>query len=63
MTSAPSKRGGAPVGFITELDGIEAASVICLRRDEGLIDYVDAAYGGSSDENAFAALNVGLVPI
>lgn len=26
--------------------------------DEGLIDYVDANYGGPSDENAFAALNV-----
>ncbi|MFZ5962604.1 imelysin family protein [Thalassococcus sp. BH17M4-6] len=26
--------------------------------DEGLIDYVDAAYAGPSDENAFAALNV-----
>lgn len=26
--------------------------------DEGLIDYVDATYGGPSDENAFAALNV-----
>ena len=26
--------------------------------DEGLIDYVDTAYGGSSDENAFAVLNV-----
>ena len=26
--------------------------------DEGLIDYVDAAYGGPSDENEFAALNV-----
>lgn len=26
--------------------------------DEGLIDYVDTAYGGPSDENAFAALNV-----
>ena len=26
--------------------------------DEGLIDYVDASYGGPSDENAFAALNV-----
>ncbi|MEL7256731.1 MAG: imelysin family protein [Pseudomonadota bacterium] len=26
--------------------------------DEGLIDYVDAAYGGASDENAFAVLNV-----
>ena len=26
--------------------------------DEGLIDYVDAAYGGPSDENVFAALNV-----
>ncbi|MFY0659516.1 MAG: peptidase [Shimia sp.] len=26
--------------------------------DEGLIDYVDAAYGGPSDENPMAALNV-----
>ena len=26
--------------------------------DEGLIDYVDASYGGPSDENAFSALNV-----
>ncbi len=26
--------------------------------DEGLIDYVDMAYGGATDENAFAALNV-----
>ncbi len=26
--------------------------------DEGLIDYVDAAYGGASDENPLAALNV-----
>ena len=26
--------------------------------DEGLIDYVSAEYGGPSDENAFAALNV-----
>lgn len=26
--------------------------------DEGLIDYVDAAYGGSSDENEHAVLNV-----
>ncbi|MEM7075008.1 MAG: imelysin family protein [Pseudomonadota bacterium] len=26
--------------------------------DEGLIDYVDASYGGPSDENQFAALNV-----
>lgn len=26
--------------------------------DEGLIDYVDAAYGGASDENALAALNI-----
>jgi hypothetical protein len=31
MISAQDKRGGAPVGFITELDGIEAASVIYLR--------------------------------
>ena len=26
--------------------------------DEGLIDYVDASYGGPSDENEFASLNV-----
>ncbi len=26
--------------------------------DEGLIDYVDASYGGPTDENAFAVLNV-----
>lgn len=26
--------------------------------DEGLIDYVDASYGGASDENEFAVLNV-----
>jgi hypothetical protein len=31
MSIAQEKRGGAPVGFITELDGIEAASVIYLR--------------------------------
>ncbi len=31
MTTDPNQRGGAPVGFITELDGIEAASVIYLR--------------------------------
>ena len=31
MSSTQGKRGGAPVGFITELDGIEAASVIYLR--------------------------------
>ncbi|MGJ8627398.1 MAG: hypothetical protein ACSHXB_10615 [Sulfitobacter sp.] len=31
MSSTHEKRGGAPVGFITELDGIEAASVIYLR--------------------------------
>ncbi len=26
--------------------------------DEGLIDYVDADYGGATDENAYAALNI-----
>ncbi|WP_420861345.1 hypothetical protein [Algirhabdus cladophorae] len=31
MTIPNHNRGGAPVGFITELDGIEAASVIYLR--------------------------------
>ncbi|MFT6022985.1 MAG: hypothetical protein ACI9PY_001098 [Ascidiaceihabitans sp.] len=31
MTNAQEKRGGASVGFLTELDGIEAASVIYLR--------------------------------
>jgi putative iron-regulated protein len=32
--------------------------VNALPLDEGLIDYVDASYGGPSDENEFAALNV-----
>lgn len=31
MTSAQESRGGAPVGFITDLDSIEAAAVIYLR--------------------------------
>jgi hypothetical protein len=31
MSVAQHNRGGAPVGFINELDGIEAASVIYLR--------------------------------
>ena len=31
MTSAQEKRGGAAVGFITELEDIEAASVMYLR--------------------------------
>lgn len=31
MTQDHSNRGGAPVGYITELGGIEAASVIYLR--------------------------------
>ena len=30
--------------------------------DEGLIDYVDAAYGEATEENAFAGLNVILTP-
>ncbi|MEP3299427.1 MAG: imelysin family protein [Pseudoruegeria sp.] len=30
--------------------------------DEGLIDYVDASYGGPSDENEFAVLNVVATP-
>lgn len=31
MSDPHHTRGGAPVGFITELDGVEAASVIYLR--------------------------------
>ena len=31
MTTAQEKRGGAPVGFLTELDGIGAASIVYLR--------------------------------
>ncbi|MEP3052652.1 hypothetical protein [Ascidiaceihabitans sp.] len=31
MKHVHAPRGGAPVGFITELDGVEAASVIYLR--------------------------------
>ncbi|CUH75341.1 imelysin family protein [Tropicibacter naphthalenivorans] len=30
--------------------------------DEGLIDYVDASYGGATDENEYAALNVIATP-
>ncbi len=30
--------------------------------DEGLIDYVDTSYGGATDENAYAALNVVATP-
>ncbi|MEH6776140.1 MAG: imelysin family protein, partial [Cereibacter changlensis] len=30
--------------------------------DEGLIDYVDASYGGATEENEFAALNVVATP-
>lgn len=30
--------------------------------DEGLIDYVDVSYGGATEENAFAALNVIATP-
>ncbi len=30
--------------------------------DEGLIDYVDAAYGGATDENTYAVLNVVATP-
>lgn len=49
MTSAQQKRGGAPVGFITELDGIEAASVLYLRL------WSDGAEGQASVWNDFAA--------
>lgn len=31
MTDVKAKRGSTPVGFIAELDGVEAASVIYLR--------------------------------
>ena len=31
MSWRQDKRGGAPVGFVTELDGIEAATVVYLR--------------------------------
>lgn len=31
--------------------------------DEGLMDYVDGGYGGPTDENAFAALNVIATPV
>jgi hypothetical protein len=31
MTDAQENRGGAPVGFITELNGVEAAAVIYMR--------------------------------
>ena len=31
MTQSAHKRGGAPMGYITDLDAIEAASVVYLR--------------------------------
>ncbi|MEO9685755.1 MAG: hypothetical protein ABJF86_07800 [Tateyamaria sp.] len=31
MSAAQNRRGGAPVGYVTELSGLEAASVIYLR--------------------------------
>ena len=49
MTSAQEKRGSAPVGFITELDGIEAASVIYLRM------WSDGPEAQASVWNDFAA--------
>ncbi len=49
MTSAQGKRGSAPVGFITELDSIEAASVIYLRM------WCDGPDGQISVWNDFAS--------
>jgi putative iron-regulated protein len=39
------------------VDGWEG-KVNAWPLDEGLIDYVDAAYGGATDENPYAALNL-----
>ncbi|KIN64650.1 hypothetical protein Z946_3542 [Sulfitobacter noctilucicola] len=49
MTDIAENRGGAPVGFITELDGIEAASVIYLRL------WCDGAESQSQVWNDFAS--------
>ncbi len=46
---AQEKRGGAPVGYITELDGIEAASVIYFRL------WCDGPEAQASVWNDFAA--------
>ncbi|WP_299140228.1 hypothetical protein [uncultured Tateyamaria sp.] len=45
MSNAAQKRGGAPVGFVTELDGIEAASVIYLRLWSDGADSRDNVWG------------------
>lgn len=57
MNNSHSKRGGAPVGFLSELPSVEAASVIYLRmwcngpngRDNVLEDFV-ACLGKSYGE-------------
>ncbi|MEP1613685.1 MAG: hypothetical protein ABJL72_17415 [Roseobacter sp.] len=49
MIHTKENRGGSPVGFINELDGIEAASVIYLRL------WGDSAESKSSVWNDFAA--------
>ena len=62
MTSAECQRGGAPVGFITELGSIEAASVIYLRlwcngpnsQTDVLKDFV-SSLGASQGERAINA--------
>ncbi len=49
MTGTLEKRGGAPVGFLTELDGIEVASVIYLRL------WCDGSDSQASVRNDFAS--------
>ncbi|QIE45806.1 hypothetical protein G5B38_09865 [Pseudohalocynthiibacter aestuariivivens] len=66
MTTAQTKRGGAPVGLLAELGGIEAASVIYLRlwcaKADGRIDIENdfvAMLGAAQGEraaNAFTQL-------
>lgn len=53
MNNAQQNRGGAPVGFITELDSLEAASVIYLRL---------WCQGGESQANVSSDFSASLGP-
>jgi len=64
MNSAQQKRGAAPVGYLAELDGIEAASVIYLRlwsdgpeaREKVLNDF-SMGLGGDQARNAIKSFH------
>ena len=52
-TSRP-RRSASATPIVDDWEG----KVNAWPLDEGLIDYVDASYGGATDENPYAALNV-----